>query len=60
MKKFDVLARDNISNIYYSTRVQAENKTDAARYALDYFVILDKVDYENMSIIDVKKVRQHT
>lgn len=59
MKKFDVLAKDNVNNRYYSTQVQAESKADAAKYALDYLVILDKVEYENMSIIDVKKVRQH-
>lgn len=59
MKKFDVLVKDNVSNRYYSTQVNAECKADAAKYALNYLVILDKVEYENMSVIDVKKVRQH-
>lgn len=59
MKKFDVLVKDNVNNRYYSTQVQAECKADVAIYALNYFVILDKVEYENMSVIDVKKVKQH-
>lgn len=58
MKKFDVLVKDNVSNRYYSTQVQAESKVDAVKYALDYLVILDKVEYGNMSVIDVKNVRQ--
>ena len=60
MKKFDVLVRDNVNDRYYSTQVQAENKANAAKYALDYLVILDIVERENMSIVDIKRVTQHT
>lgn len=59
MKKFDVLVRDDVNDRYYSTQVQAENKENAAKYALDCLVILDKVERENMSIVDIKRVTQH-
>jgi len=58
MKKFDVLVKDCVSDKYYSTRIQAESNSDAAKFALDHLVILDKLEYENLNIIDVKRVRQ--
>ena len=59
MKKFDVLVRDDVNDRYYSTQVQAENKANVVKYALDHLVILDKVERENMSIVDIKRVTQH-
>lgn len=58
MKKFDVLVKDCVSDKYYSTRIQAESNSDAAKFVLDHLVILDKLEYENLNIIDVKRVRQ--
>lgn len=58
MKKFDVLVKDCVNDKYYSTRVQAESNRDAGKYALDHLTILDKLEYENLNIVDVKRVRQ--